>query len=64
MIKHCEKCSSKYELTEHKLPIRDKDSLECDICGYKLHSWNGGCLWTSKLLEKGKNASDYENRRP
>ena len=54
MQKTCDKCGSIYELEEHKIMSRDNDSLDCDICGHKLISWNGGCIWTSKLIKKGK----------
>ena len=52
MLKYCNKCGSKYELTEHSIMFRDKDSLDCDICGEEIIRWNGGCIWSSKLLEK------------
>lgn len=61
MIKYCEQCGSKYELTEYSIIFRDKNSLDCDICGQELFHWNGGCIWTSKLLEKGNKAVLYEN---
>ena len=60
MIKYCEKCKSKYELQEHSIMFRDKDSLECDICNHELHRWNGGCIWTAKLIEK--NQAYLENK--
>ena len=54
MQQTCGKCGSVYELTEHKLPTRDKDSLPCGVCGEELHSWNGACCFTAKLLTRGK----------
>lgn len=52
MIKYCSGCGSKYELTEQSIMFRDKDSLDCDICGAVLIKWNGACMWTAKLLKK------------
>ena len=53
MEKQCSKCNSVYEVTKHKLIVRDKDSLECDICGTTYMSWNGVEMWSDKLIRKG-----------
>jgi hypothetical protein len=45
-------CGAKYELTKHKLISRDKDSKECGICGATLIEWNGGVMYSARLLEK------------
>lgn len=50
-IKICSKCGAKYEIYKFKLIIRDKDSLDCDICGEQLMKWNGAEMFTSKLIE-------------
>jgi len=52
-IIECPKCGSVYELTKHKSPARDHDSIECQICGETIKSWNGGLFYTSKLISKG-----------
>lgn len=47
-------CGAIYELVEHSIMMRDTDSEECDICGKELIHWNGGCIWTKKLLNPEK----------
>lgn len=44
-------CGAKYEIHRYKIMTRDKDSLDCDICGRELMHWNGAEMFTSKLLE-------------
>jgi|GEM_PF-4637189 len=31
----CPNCGSVYELTKQKIPVRDKDSIDCEVCGEK-----------------------------
>lgn len=50
----CPVCGSKYEITKHKIIMRDKDSIECDICNHPIISWNGGVMYSSKLLERNE----------
>lgn len=51
----CPRCGSKFELYKSKIPTRDKDSDECDVCGYILIEWNGGVMYRTKLIEKHEN---------
>lgn len=53
-LKTCSNCGAKYEITRYKLIMRDRDSLECDICGQELMHWNGAEMFTSKLIEPKK----------
>ncbi|WP_163279303.1 hypothetical protein [Clostridium sporogenes] len=48
----CPKCGAEYEVHKIKSPIRDKDTEECRICGTKLLSWNGGVIYSIKLIKK------------
>lgn len=48
----CKKCGSLYELTSIKFPMRDKDSIYCEVCGELLYSWNEAKIWEAKLLKK------------
>ena len=50
----CSKCGAKYKLYKIKIPMRDKDSERCVICGNTLISWNGGVMYDTKLIKKGK----------
>ena len=52
MRKECPTCGSIYDIVEHPYPLRDKDSIECTVCNTTLVSWNGACVFTSKLLER------------
>lgn len=51
----CEKCGAVYQLTEHKMAMRDKDTEECDFCGTRIWGWNGGCIWTKELVSPPTN---------
>ena len=36
----CEKCGSVYAVKIYRLPTRDSDSFECEVCGHLMHTWN------------------------
>lgn len=58
MEKICAHCDAKYILSYSRLNWRDKDTIECEICGKTLHSWNEAKMWEAKLISKpteGKN---------
>ncbi|ADP70501.1 hypothetical protein Rvan_1233 [Rhodomicrobium vannielii ATCC 17100] len=50
----CEECGSLYSVVEHRLPVRDKDSANCIVCGHELASWNSTTFPVFTLIEKGK----------
>lgn len=50
----CSKCSAVYERTEFKLPVRDKDHANCEVCGEELESWNGSRVPSFRLMERPK----------
>ncbi|MFC1787922.1 hypothetical protein ACFLZY_01745 [Patescibacteria group bacterium] len=33
---------------------RDKDSINCQICGNELMRWNEAACYTAKLIKQGK----------
>jgi hypothetical protein len=45
----CE-CGRVWLLSKRSVPQRDKDDISC-TCGKTLVSWNGGCVWTAKLIK-------------
>jgi hypothetical protein len=49
----CQRCGSTYELASFPLPARDKDQIDCEVCGEELISWNGGVMWSAKLVTRG-----------
>ena len=50
--KKCAKCGSLYELSFTRSIMRDKDSIDCEICGGLLLQWSESKIWEAKLLEK------------
>lgn len=50
----CPVCGAKYELHEFPITVRDKDSVCCQVCFTDLFSWNGGSMFTLKMVGKGK----------
>ncbi|MBP7582398.1 MAG: hypothetical protein KBA61_00075 [Spirochaetes bacterium] len=46
----CEGCGAVYEIEEHHIIMRDKDSIECHHCNTTLISWNGGHWYTDKEI--------------
>lgn len=51
----CDVCGSIYSLQAIKIPVRDKDSIECFVCDNRLKSWNGSKMWSAELLERNEN---------
>lgn len=47
----CEKCESEYEVYVMKIPIKDKDSEICEVCGETLFSWNESKMYDAKLIK-------------
>lgn len=50
----CPICGSKYELIKIQIIMRDKDSLDCQICGHEIISWNSGVMYNAKLIERNE----------
>lgn len=51
----CDSCGSVYELKSTKLSFRDKDTLDCDVCGAELYRWNEAKMWEATLIERHEN---------
>lgn len=47
----CE-CGAVYEVGSMKLPVRDKDSYNCDVCGKELDRWNASNIPTFTLIKR------------
>lgn len=54
-IQICKKCGSQYELTFTRTTMRDKDNIECKICGESLYEWNEAKIWSAKLKNERNN---------
>ncbi len=46
----CPKCGAQYYLIGENYPMRDKDKLPCEKCGYILKEWNGGVIYSLEHL--------------
>jgi hypothetical protein len=46
-------CGRKWEVTKHKIPMRDKDKEKC-ICGRTIISWDGAVMYNARLIEDKK----------
>ena len=51
----CSNCGSVYGLTSTKIGMRDKDSINCEVCGNEIYSWNEAKMWNERLLERKEN---------
>lgn len=51
----CGNCGSTYKINAIKIPVRDKDSLWCTVCGEELKRWNEAKMWTAELIERHEN---------
>ncbi len=51
----CKNCGSEFELNSKSIPLRDKDSINCEVCRSELYSWNEAKMWEATLLEKKEN---------
>lgn len=55
------RCGARYRITSHDIIMRDKDSIECEVCGATIERWNGGVVYAAQRLpdeEKGSRSSD------
>jgi hypothetical protein len=43
-------CGAIYEWWEQKIPMRDKDTFECEVCGERLASWNSSRIQRFDLI--------------
>ena len=40
----CKNCGEKYYLIEESYPMREKDKLPCEKCGFILKEWNAAVI--------------------
>lgn len=59
--KTCKKCGSVYEITNYKTPMRDRDSIDCNVCGEELMRWNVAAFYRAELIKKGKVEPDEKD---
>ena len=46
----CPNCGKQYFLIEESYPMRDKDKLPCEKCGYILKEWDGGVVYSLESI--------------
>jgi uncharacterized Zn-finger protein len=52
----CKICGSLYSLTSTHIPVKDSDSIDCEVCGNELYRWNKvSKIYSAKLKEKHEN---------
>jgi hypothetical protein len=49
----CPVCHSKYRLKRIKLPAPNKGSIDCEVCGALIRSWEDTSAWMPILLMRG-----------
>ena len=42
----CKSCGEKYYLIEENCPMRDKQKLPCEKCGFILKEWNAAVMYS------------------
>ncbi|MDY5764385.1 MAG: hypothetical protein SPK10_06315 [Treponema sp.] len=42
----CKNCGEKYYLIEENYPMRDKDKLPCEKCGFILKNWDNAVIYS------------------
>jgi phage FluMu protein Com len=47
----CPHCSVVYQVTILRLPARDQDSANCDVCGKVMAEWNNTAVPSFKLKQ-------------
>ena len=66
--KVCRRCGSVYRITSFVTGMRDKGSINCEVCGEELMSWNGGVMYSAELIEQrggqaSSNSKDISNQQ-
>ena len=55
MRAECANCGSRYQMIGRSETQRDKDSINCNVCGWELHSWNAAVTWEARLIDRKEN---------
>jgi hypothetical protein len=50
----CKECGSIYEVAVTRMPIKDRDSFECEICGSTMRTWSSTYVPSFELKMAGK----------
>jgi DNA-directed RNA polymerase subunit RPC12/RpoP len=48
----CLQCQSVYEKIEKRLPVRDSDYFNCQVCGHRMDTWNSTTVPSYRLVER------------
>jgi DNA-directed RNA polymerase subunit RPC12/RpoP len=51
----CSNCGSEYILSSNPISMRDKDTIDCEVCGNEIFRWNEAKIWFAKLKTKKEN---------
>ena len=50
----CKNCGAVYEITIQRLPAKDSDHFNCEVCGTLLRKWNDTRVPNFKLRVNGR----------
>jgi predicted Zn finger-like uncharacterized protein len=50
----CPKCGAEYRVKQINVGGRDKDHVDCEICGHRLAEWEGATIAVYELIRPGK----------
>jgi hypothetical protein len=49
----CKKCGSVFRMSYMKICMRDKDSIDCEVCGNEdIYRWNEAKIWSANLIKR------------
>ncbi len=48
----CQQCGSRYWVTSDHVPMRDDDTIDCDVCGVELLSWDEAKMYRVELTHR------------
>src|SRR3546814_19980328 len=54
----CERCKSVYYVTATSAIMRDKDSIDCTVCGLELIRWNEAKIYGAELKSRGPRSEE------
>ncbi|BAY41447.1 hypothetical protein NIES2111_58430 (plasmid) [Nostoc sp. NIES-2111] len=57
----CPKCNSIYRVTTFRLPTRDSDYFDCQVCGDRIREWNDTEVPSFTLIQRGQH-KESENK--
>jgi len=54
----CPHCGARYKVTYARIPCRDQDHEDCDVCRKRMASWDGSSIPTYTLISSQNGANN------